>query len=219
MKTNPFDPVFEDLPMEIPIFPLEGVVLLPRGDLPLNIFEPRYLALFHDALKSDRMIGIVQPFGTEAANGHAVYKTGCVGRVTQFSETEDGCYRVTLRGICRFTILKELPPHHQGYRVVKPGWSSFERDMSPQHCQDLDRLQLCNLLRRYLDQHGISLDWPLLHDIDDDALLMTTLAMVCPFTISEKQALLEAPCCSTRAHLFMSLLEMSVNPSCSPSSH
>ena len=219
MSKNPFDPCFDDLPEEIPIFPLEGVVLLPKADLPLNIFEPRYLGMVGHALKNSRIIGIVQPIGMQAANSDPVFRTGCAGRITQFSETEDGCYRVTLRGLCRFHIQKELPIDTQGYRRVKPSWLSFESDMSSQSCIDLDRSNLCSLLRRYLEQQEISLDWPLLHEIEDDAMLMTTLAMICPFSPSEKQALLEAPCCSTRANLFMSLLDMAVNDPCSRSSH
>lgn len=219
MSRNPFDPCFDDLPEEIPIFPLEGVVLLPRADLPLNIFEPRYLSMIADALKSARLIGIVQPTGLQAANCEAVFRTGCVGRITQFSETEDGCYRVTLRGICRFHIQKELSAHDSGYRRVKPSWLGFESDMSSHSCIDLNRSDLCSLLRKYLEQQQITLDWPLLHEIEDDEMLMTTLAMICPFTPSEKQALLEAPCCASRANLFLSLLDMAVNHPCSHSSH
>jgi len=211
MSKNPFDPVFAELPETMPIFPLDGVVLLPRGDLPLNIFEPRYLSMVADALKgSSRMIGMIQPFGTQnAANGDAVFRTGCAGRITHFSETEDGCYKVTLRGICRFHVLKELSPSASGYRIIRPNWMSFENDMVAASCE-LDRSSLCSLLRQYFEMQDITLDWPLLHEIEDDEILMTMLAMICPFSASEKQALLEAPCCNSRLNLFMSLLEMSV---------
>ncbi|HNQ92853.1 MAG TPA: LON peptidase substrate-binding domain-containing protein [Alphaproteobacteria bacterium] len=207
-----FAPDFDDLPEQLAIFPLDGVVLLPKGDLPLNIFESRYIAMIDDALKSSRMIGIVQPYGDIPS----IFKTGCAGRITQFSETGDGRYLVTLTGICRFHILKELPLHENGFRTARIAWGAFRDDMSPA-CLDLDRAALIDLLGEYLDQHGISLDWSLLNTVSDEHL-MTTLAMVCPFSASEKQALLEAPCCVSRANLFLSLLELSVRhggPSCS----
>ncbi len=220
MSSNPFTPAFQDLPGEMAIFPLDGVVLLPKGDLPLNIFEPQYLSMIDDALKGSRMIGIIQPFGGQLGkNGDAIFRTGCAGRITQFSETDDGRYSVTLRGVCRFNVLKELPHTASGYRMVKPSWNPFEHDMDTNHCVEIDRKNLCGLLRKYFELQGITLEWPLLHDIENDEILMTMLAMICPFTSSEKQALLEAPCCNTRANLFMSLLEMSVQQACSGCSH
>ncbi len=220
MSNYPFDPSFSNLPEEMPIFPLDGVVLLPKGDLPLNIFEPQYLSMVDDALRGSRMIGIIQPFGGKiAANGDAIFRTGCAGRITQFTETEDGRYIISLRGICRFHVLKEFPQNQRGYRLVKPSWVPFEHDMDSSHCVEIDRKNLCGLLRRYFELQSITLDWPLLHEIEDDEVLMTMLAMICPFTASEKQALLEAPCCNTRANLFISLLEMSVQQDCSDCSH
>jgi Lon protease-like protein len=118
MSKNPFDPLFEDLPESLPIFPLEGILLLPQGDLPLNIFEPRYIAMVDDALRGNRLIGMIQPSGCTAANGPAIFSTGCAGRITQFQETEDGRYLLNLRGLCRFRVEEELPLLH-GYRRVK----------------------------------------------------------------------------------------------------
>lgn len=199
-----FGPDFDDLPEHLAIFPLDGVVLLPKGELPLNIFEVRYVSMIDDALRSTRMIGVVQPYGVD----NSVFRTGCAGKITQFSETPDGRYLVTLTGVCRFHILKELPVSQGGFRMVRPSWGAFRDDMDPA-CLDLDRGMLIDLLGEYLDQHDISLDWSLLNTISDEHL-MTTLAMVCPFSALEKQALLEAPCCISRANLFLSLLELSV---------
>ncbi len=206
MMLSPFAQRFEELPEILPIFPLDGVVLLLGGDLPLNIFEPRYLALFEDSLRSHRLIGMVQPV---RADNETVFRIGCAGRITRFEETPDGRYLVNLRGLCRFRILQELPVLDAGYRTVRPGWAAFENDLSPQDCLHLDRRYLCKLLRDYLSTQQIDLDWDLVDRVSDESLL-TTLSMVCPFTASEKQALLEAPCCVSRSELFLSLLELAL---------
>ncbi len=204
MVHDPFNPRFTDLPMQLPVFPLEGVLLLPRGQLPLNIFEPRYLAMVNDALCRDRMIGMVQTMGA----GSEIFRTGCAGRITQFEETSDGRYLITLTGVCRFAIAEELE-RHQGYRRVRPNWQGFASDMEKTGCLGLDRSHLTELLRDYFSINELSMDWDLLDAIADDSL-MTALAMICPLSPSEKQALLEAPCCKTRASMFMSILEIAV---------
>lgn len=214
---SPFAQRFDELPEILPIFPLDGVVLLPGGDLPLNIFEPRYLALFEDALRSHRLIGMVQPL---RAGDDTVFRIGCAGRITQFQETPDGRYLINLHGLCRFRILQELPIAATGYRSIKAGWGAYANDLSPQQCLHLDRRYLCTLLRDYLSAQHIDLDWDLVERVTDESLL-TTLAMVCPFTASEKQALLEAPCCVSRSELFVSLLELALprgSGGCCPSS-
>src|SRR4029078_3457076 len=120
MRSGPLALRFEELPPTLPIFPLPGVLLLPRGKLPLNIFEPRYLAMTEEALHGDRLIGMVQPLEEDAGGGQPpVCPVGCAGRMTQFSETEDGRYLITLTGICRFRIERELPLFC-GYRRVAP---------------------------------------------------------------------------------------------------
>ncbi|MEK7801800.1 MAG: LON peptidase substrate-binding domain-containing protein [Pseudomonadota bacterium] len=203
-KTNDID-----LPEDIPIFPLAGVLLLPRGDLPLNIFEPRYIAMINAALSSQRLIGMVQPSSGDAANAQPIYPIGCVGRITRFEETEDGRYLINLRGISRFRILSELQTDAGSYRRMKVSWLSFSQDTQKVSCLDIDRNHLLELLKCYFAIQKIQMNWDLIGDIDDDGL-MTTLAMVCPFSPSEKQALLEAACCMTRAHLFVNLLEMAI---------
>lgn len=205
--SNPFDPRFEDLPKAIPIFPLAGVLLLPRGRLPLNIFEPRYLNMTADALRAARVIGMVQPVDAEAGGGDvAVYPTGCAGRITEFSETDDGRYLIMLTGLCRFDTVSELPPRH-GYRRVIPRWDAYRDDLGEAAEVSLDRERLLRRLRIYLRAHGVDADWEAIEQISDERLL-TSLAMTCPFEPSEKQALLECRTLSERRDTMIALMEM-----------
>src|SRR6201993_3239345 len=147
------------LPSMLPIFPLTGVLLLPRGRLPLNIFEPRYLAMTRDALAGERLIGMVQPSDPGvAAENPPVYPTGCAGRITSFSETDDGRFLITLTGISRFRIREELPLL-EGYRRVVPNWQEFARDIEGEEAPNFDRERLMRGLRSYFQQHQISADW------------------------------------------------------------
>lgn len=207
-----FDPPFESLPEIIPVFPLDGVVLLPHADLPLNVFEPRYLAMVEDALRSGhRLIGMIQPSGGACPMRQIIpdlFATGCAGRITRFEETNDGRYLIGLKGVCRFRIVRE-EVEERGYRRMKVAWSAFEKDMDPVGCLDLDRAFLHRLLKEYLPQCGLDIDWDLVEETDD-APLISALSMVCPLSASEKQALLEAGCCRSRAELFLSLLDMAV---------
>ncbi|MFA7277104.1 MAG: LON peptidase substrate-binding domain-containing protein [Pseudobdellovibrionaceae bacterium] len=198
------DPDFNALPQEIPVFPLEGVVLLPRGDLPLNIFELRYMDMVQGALASPtRLIGMIQP----SENG--LYQIGCAGRIIRFEETHDGRYLITLRGLCRFRTVEETTPSLGAYRRMKVDWRGFEHDMIKIGCLDIDRTRLLGMLKDYFTLQGLTLDWDMIAEIADEGL-MTSLAMVCPFEAAEKQALIEAPCCKSRANLFMNLLEMAI---------
>lgn len=198
----PFTPHFEDLPDDLPIFPLPGVLLLPRGQLPLNIFEPRYLAMVDEALVTrHRLIGMVQP----KPDG-SLYTIGCAGRITTLDETHDGRYLITLTGIARFSIAEERAQKN-GFRRVRPVWQAFKEDMIEKDRLDIDRQKLIHLLEEFFDQHGLNCDWDAVKHAPDDRL-MTCLAMVCPFEAEEKQALLEAECCNARAKLFMTLLEI-----------
>ncbi len=202
MTATPFGPRYQDLPDDLPIFPLEGVLLLPRGQLPLNIFEPRYLAMIDESLRtSHRLIGMVQP----RADG-SLYDVGCAGRITTFDETADGRYLISLTGLIRFRIAKEQAQKN-GFRRVIPDWQGFEADMQPVKALDIDRDKLLHLLQNFFEQHGLNCDWSVIKDTPDDRL-MTCLAMICPFESGEKQALLEAECCKQRADLFMTLLEI-----------
>ena len=199
-----------DLPDVIPIFPLTGVLLLPRGRLPLNIFEPRYLAMTSDALGSHRFIGMVQPSADKQSGDRspAVYGIGCAGRITTFSETEDGRFLITLTGVCRFEIAEELPLQ-KGYRRVRPRYDRFAADLDEDDADVVDRERLLPVLRDYFDSNGISADWNAVRDAPCDQLV-TSLAMICPFEPREKQALLESPDLRSRADLMISLLEMAI---------
>jgi Lon protease-like protein len=198
----------EDLPHELPIFPLPGVLLLPRGRLPLNIFERRYLAMFDDALAGDRMIGMIQPANpTMADPSPALFGIGCAGRITSFAESGDGRYLVTLDGVARFGVVEELPLL-RGYRRVVADWSAFGADLGEESCP-VDRPRLLDLLQAYFRQQGLSANWDAINQAPGERL-MTSLAMICPFEPSEKQALLEARCLSDRAQLMMAMLEIAV---------
>ena len=194
----------------LPIFPLPGVLLLPRGQLPLNIFEPRYLAMTRDALAGDRLIGMVQPSDPHQplSGSPPVYPTGCAGRITSFSETEDGRFLITLTGLCRFRIGEELPPA-SGYRRVVPQWDEFARDLRSEREPGFDRDRLIRGLRSYFDRHQIKAEWNAISSVPGERLI-TSIAMVCPFEPSEKQALLEAPDLEARARLLTAIVEMAV---------
>jgi Lon protease-like protein len=206
MSGTRFEPSFDELPPVIPIFPLTGVLLLPRGRLPLNIFEPRYLAMVSDALAFPRLIGMVQPReGQGDAGDPPVYGVGCAGRITGFGELEDGRYQITLTGVARFSIVEELPLS-KGYRPVRVDWSRFKSDLA-EGSGGVDRERLLAALKPFLKRHKVKTDWDAIAKTPEDRLV-TSLAMVCPFAPSEKQGLLEAEDLPARARLLTALLEM-----------
>ena len=210
MTGNPFDPAFEELPATIPVFPLTGVLLLPRGKLPLNIFEPRYLNMTLDAMGTAcRMIGMVQPSDSESRGKNPeLYRVGCAGRITSFNESEDGRLLVTLSGICRFKIGEELDLH-RGYRQVKADWSAFADDLTEEPSVTIDRARLLQGLRDFFKMQGITANWDAIEQSPDERLV-TSLAMVCPFAPIEKQALLEASGTADRAAQMIAMIEMAV---------
>jgi uncharacterized protein len=211
VRTRGFSTNLGDLPATLPVFPLPGVLLLPGGRLPLNIFEPRYLAMFDDALASDRLIGMIQPgAGQEQMSVPDFYKTGCAGRIIQFSETEDGRYLITLLGTARFDLAQEVDSM-RGYRRVVPSWDSYHDDIGPIGDPAIDRGHLLSALRGYFDRKDIKADWEAIERADD-AQLVTTLAMLCPFDAAEKQALLVANTPRLRADTMIALMEMAVHP-------
>ena len=210
MATGPFEPTFEELPEILPIFPLDGVLLLPNGILPLNIFEPRYLAMTRDSLGAGRMIGMIQPTGTgELDNGPVLFDAGCAGRMISFSETPDGRYLITLRGTCRFNIAEELPLQ-SGYRRVVPDFTRYRGDLDAPAVAGIDSSRLIGLLERYLTSQNSKASWKAIKDMDPGELV-TTIAMTCPFDAGEKQALLEAPDLAQRAEVLTTLLEMALS--------
>jgi Lon protease-like protein len=197
------------LPTILPIFPLPGVLLLPNGRLPLRIFEPRYLAMTRDALAGERLIGMVQPSDPVVSDANPpVYPIGCAGRITSFTETDDGLFLITLTGISRFRIREELPLL-EGYRRVVPEWADFARDLEADENSGFDRDRLIRGLKGFFQHHQISADWDAIASTPVDRLV-TSIAMMCPFEPSEKQALLEASDLDDRARLLTAIVEMAV---------
>lgn len=207
MPRTRFDPAFRDLPATLPVFPLPGVLLLPGGRLPLNVFEPRYLNMVADALKGSRLIGMVQPAEPVADPSHpALQRVGCAGRIVSFSETDDGRYLIVLTGVCRFEIAAELPLE-SGYRPVRADWSRFRHDLGEEDESAIDRPRFLAAVERYLKAKEVKADWEAIREADL-AALVTSLAMNCPFGAMEKQALLEAPDLAARAASMIAILEM-----------
>lgn len=199
----------KDCPEAIPLFPLGGALLLPRGQMPLNIFEPRYLAMIDDALKGERVIGIIQP---EPENGRQpeippLLKIGCLGRITQLSETGDGRYIITLTGISRFRLLDELSvttPYRQG----RVGYDSFAADFAARTGEDeVDRKGLLKALRDFAKANDLKIDWKGVNEAPNEALV-NALSMMCPFGPREKQALLEAQTLKDRAEVLVAITEI-----------
>ncbi len=204
----------EDLPDSFPVFPLTGALLLPRGRLPLNIFEPRYLAMTEDALAAGRLFGMIQPDPQTApvASGPALYRIGCLGRLSSFSETEDGRYLITLTGVIRFAVTEERPMQ-RGYRRVRADFAGFAADLDPPApLAGFDRPGLLAALRASFARRGIEANWEAIESMADDALV-TTLCMACPFEPAEKQALLEATSASDRATVLATLLQIDIHAS------
>jgi Lon protease-like protein len=208
------------LPDTLPLFPLPGVLLLPRGRLPLNIFEPRYLNMTEDALAVGRLIGMIQPIEPEPAGGPpltlpgggtppTLYDTGCAGRISSFAETEDGRYLITLTGVSRFKLGGEIATT-RGYRRALVDWQPFAPDLLPAEEGGLDRPRLAAVLGAYFRHHRIDANWETIERLGDERLV-TSLAMSCPFDAREKQALLEAPDLDRRGKLLLALIEMAVH--------
>ena len=194
------------LPAQIPIFPLPNALLLPGGQLPLNIFEPRYLAMIDDALgTSGRLIGMVQPMEESGE----LFGIGCAGRISYFQETGDGRYMVALNGVCRFR-LHDHRLSARKYRLANVSWDEFAADLADSSSGIGDRDHMFDIMRRYFDQRGFEADWEQIERSDDNAIL-NTLAMVCPFDVAEKQALLEAEGVGRRADLLVAMMEMALH--------
>ncbi|HEY0102134.1 MAG TPA: LON peptidase substrate-binding domain-containing protein [Brevundimonas sp.] len=194
-----------DLPQVIPVFPLPGAILLPRGQLPLNIFEPRYLNMIDDAMAGDRIIGMVQPqSGSRRLPG--LSPIGCAGRITSFAETSDGRYLITLTGCARFRLASELPTQTP-YRQIRADFSAFELDLAAPPVDDvgLDRDGLLDALRAYLETRGLDIDWDTAETAPPEALI-NSLSMALPFEPPEKQALLEAASLTDRSAVLTALM-------------
>jgi len=208
-----FDPKFDQLPARIPIFPLPSALLLPGGQLPLNIFEPRYLAMVTYALSTpSRLIGMVQPLcvdpQTDDASHPPLFETGCAGRISFFQESDNGRFVIALTGLCRFNRRgQHLDP--KGFLVADVDWHPFANDLQAD-LSVLDRDPLIKVMKRYFDLKGFETDWTQIENSDNDQLL-ATLSMVCPFEVAEKQALLEADSMAKRAELLIAMMEMALH--------
>lgn len=200
-----------DLPDEIPVFPLPGALLLPRARLPLNIFEPRYLAMLDDTLKTQhRLIGMVQPIVMpEGKSTGRLHQIGCAGRLTAFQETEDGRYLITLSGISRYRM-GAVQEGFSPYMRASVDWTSFERDLGREETDDeFDRAGFLDVLGRFFDSAQLSSDWDSLKEADEE-LLVNSLSVLCPFDPEERQALLEAPTLSNRRETLVTLMEFAL---------
>ncbi len=198
------------MPQTIALFPLSGALLLPEGQLPLNIFEPRYLKMIDDVLGGARTIGMIQPRDlpekTDAAP--ALYKIGCAGRITSFRESGDGRYLVTLTGVRRFRLIEEIDVEAP-YRTARIDWDAFDIDAHKDASgEEVDREVFVGVMSDYLDTEGLKTDWDAVEEAPIESLV-ASLAMGCPFAPNEKQALLEAKTVADRAKILMALMEMS----------
>lgn len=204
---DPFQPAPEQLPDEIAIFPLSGALLLPGGRLPLNIFEPRYLAMTLDSLAQGRLFGMIQgdPSKPRTERGSVTYGVGCLGRISSFAETEDGRLLVTLSGVLRFRVAEEIEMR-RGYRRVQADYGAYLADLDPP-VDPVPHAEILEALRPYFAAKGIEANWSAIEEMSGPTLV-TTLSMVCPFAIPEKQALLEAPTLTERASTLITLLRM-----------
>jgi len=197
----------DDLPSTLNVFPLTGVLLLPRGNLPLNVFEPRYLALVDATLAGTRLVGLIQPTQNEdKILKPALSAIGCAGRITSYRESDDGRYLITLTGICRFRVVKELETS-EPYRLVTADFAPFLEDLVAADENDFPRERLLAALKDYLSKRDLKADWKSVISAPPETLV-NALAMLCPFEPAEKQALLEAPSWAERVDTLVALLEM-----------
>jgi len=194
-----------DLPARIRVFPLGGAILLPRAVMPLNIFEPRYLAMVKDAMAGDRMIGIIQPKGDWQTDRPELFRVGGLGRITQYSETGDGRILIALAGLVRFRVVQEYPVTTP-YRQVEADYAPYASDWSePEPLAPIARASLETTLKAYLEAQDLSADWEAVKSADDEGLV-NTLSVVCPLDSIERQALLEAASLPDRASTLTALM-------------
>ncbi len=197
-----------DLPEKVPLFPLSGALLLPAANMPMNIFEPRYLAMVEDALDSDRLIGVIQPrFDQETEEEvPALCDVGCLGRITAFQETGDGRMLINLAGVCRFRMIEELPGRN-GYRIAQV--AAFGNDLGDnlEAARAVDRDGLLRTFKQFLEANDMEADWEGVREAGTETLV-NTLSMMSPYGPAEKQALLEAPDLKTRAETLVAITEI-----------
>lgn len=215
---SPFFPNAENLPETLPIFPLENAVVMPQAELPLNIFEPRYLNIVIDVLASHHMFGMVQPDPDGQGEPTPIYRTGCAGRITSYSETRDGRILLCLTGVCRFDIREELPCT-RGYRLVVPDWNRFLPDLeTPGSNNTAERDFLLRQLRSYFEARALQADWKLMEQLPT-LQLVHSMTVLLPLEPEEKQTILESVEASDRTMAFQSALQFGLNKATSKSRH
>ncbi len=198
-----------DLPQMIPVFPLDGALLLPGGDLPLQIFEPRYLNMIDDVMAGDRIVGMIQTRPGGDRERPRLSKVGCAGRITSYAETSDGRYLITLSGVCRFDAGEELLLQTP-YRQLRARYDRFEADLTEDEdtqASPAARDRFAKALKRYLNRRELDIDWETARTAPLESLV-NSLAMGLPFEPAEKQALLEAPDLEGRFETLATLLEI-----------
>ena len=201
-----------ELPVKLPVFPLAGALLLPRTELPLNIFEPRYLAMFEDVMSSHRLVGMIQP--VDGADVPVLQSIGCVGRVTSFSETDDDRLMVVLTGICRFRVAKERKAK-TAYRQLDVDYNDFASDLTVDNAaRNVDRAGVVKAFRDYLDANQMSANWDEVEKVSTETLV-NNLSQMAPYPVEEKQALLEAPDLKSRAEMLIALTELALSKNAS----
>ncbi len=202
---TPFTQPFDKLPEELPLYTLENA-LLPGGQLPLELSEANDLAMFLDTLKTDQLIGMVQPQGT----GDSIYQTGCAGRIRQYRERSDGRLNIMLTGLCRYKIIEELAPKN-GYRVARVDWSGFEHDYDTENVDNQIIENFRIVLRSYFERHNMQVDWQALDKLHIENVV-NNLVLILNLSIDNKQQLLESPTLKQRLELFAELLEEKSDP-------
>jgi Lon protease-like protein len=209
IKHSPFMPTFEQLPDTLPIFPLPNAIVMPGSNLPLNIFEPRYLNMVQDAMKTHQLVGMIQPKNDQPIP--EVFNIGCGGRITRYHETYDGRLEINLAGLCRFKIIEELSTTRE-YRLIRPDWQAFEVDYQLPDISLHDEKYLINTLKHYFDYKNMQADWKTLEKLDTDELINSMIAIL-PLNVEEKQSLIEAETLSERLQFFCAILESSFKDS------
>jgi len=196
----------DSMPATLPLFPLPGALLLPRGQMPLNIFEPRYMAMIDHALKTDRLIGMIQP-NPDRGDTAPLYSVGCAGRITQFAESGDGRYIVTLTGAARFRLRREVEADTP-FLQYDVDWAAFPDDYSARFGEDqVDRVSVLKALKDFAEANSVPVDWDSVKDAPNEALV-NALSMMSPFGVREKQALLEADDLRARGEMLVAITEM-----------
>lgn len=215
---SPFFPKHADLPRELAVFPLSGAVVMPGVQLPLNIFEPRYLQMVSDALAGSRLIGMIQPVGDSAFDEEPeIHRVGCAGRITSYSETVDGRIVLVLTGVCRFGVHTELPQHN-GYRRVAADWERFKIDCRERGQSVSDREGFLDSLKAYCGVRGVEVPWDDVKKMPDPELVNLLCAHL-PLSPQDKQALVETLGLDERAQLMRGLLEMAAAASMDVAEH